>query len=70
MLACSPFHPNPISRKPLTHRLTPEQVMTWLHAAGLAEAHKTWQDAEAHLADLLLTSPHSNDLELLLQWGI
>ena len=35
---------------PRAHRLTPEQVMAWLRAAGL-EAHETWHDADAYLVE-------------------
>jgi ubiquinone/menaquinone biosynthesis C-methylase UbiE len=59
------WHPDAESDQgpPRAHRLTPEQVITWLRAAGL-EAHETWHDADAYL---LLTLPQTNDLELLLQ---
>jgi len=36
---------------PRAHRLTPEQVMAWLHAAGFATAHQTWQDADSYLVE-------------------
>ncbi len=35
---------------PRAHRLTPEQVMAWLRAAGFA-AHETWHDADAYLIE-------------------
>ncbi len=35
---------------PRAHRLTPEQVITWLRAAGLV-AHQTWQDADSYLVE-------------------
>jgi hypothetical protein len=36
---------------PRAHRLTPEQVIAWLRAAGL-EAHETWHDADAYLVEV------------------
>jgi ubiquinone/menaquinone biosynthesis C-methylase UbiE len=36
---------------PRAHRLTPEQVMAWLRAAGFAEVRQTWQDADSYLVE-------------------
>jgi len=36
---------------PRAHRLTPEQVMAWLHDAGFATARQTWQDADSYLVE-------------------
>jgi len=36
---------------PRAHRLTPEQVMAWLRAAGFATARQTWQDADSYLVE-------------------
>jgi ubiquinone/menaquinone biosynthesis C-methylase UbiE len=36
---------------PRAHRLTPEQVMAWLRAAGFAATRQTWQDADSYLVE-------------------
>jgi ubiquinone/menaquinone biosynthesis C-methylase UbiE len=36
---------------PRAHRLTPEQVMASLRAAGMVNARKTWQDADTFLVE-------------------
>jgi ubiquinone/menaquinone biosynthesis C-methylase UbiE len=36
---------------PRAHRVTPEQIMAWLCAAGFATASQTWQDADSYLVE-------------------
>ncbi len=36
---------------PRAHRLTPEQVIAWLRAAGFANLREIWQDADNYLVE-------------------
>ncbi len=47
------WRPDATSEKgpPRAHRFMPDQVASWLRAAGFARAEKTWQDADNYIIE-------------------